>query len=261
MQALAPGETTFLVPIGATITTTSGSGVAGDNSQDWRLTNQGSIIGNLSGVAFFSTTPNGARFDNYGTVQGNNNVSGGAAAGVNMRSGGVLANHDTGQITSNSDGVYVAIAGAEVINDGLIQGAGGLTSVYFAAGGTLTQTATGRIRGGLGVIFNGGLVAGSNAGSIAVSRHGLWARAGANGSFTNTGTISTSGTSFDAVRAEGGAVIDLLSGGDDHGHGPDGQRAACAGRRLHDQRQERHPDGERGWPTTASMRRPAGPST
>jgi hypothetical protein len=68
--------------------------------------------------------------------------------------------------------------------------------VYFDAGGTLTQGATGTIGSnggtGYGVVFNAGNLAGSNAGTIfgASSTFAFWARGSTTGAFSNSGTFS-----------------------------------------------------------------------
>lgn len=124
-----------------------------------------------------------------------------------------------GSVTGATSGVSLATptAGAAVFtNSGTVRGNGAGTSaaaVYFDVGGTLNQSSTGRLLGNYGVIFNAGGAAGSNAGQISVSRHGVWSRAASSGTFQNAGSILTNGASYDAVRVEGASTLTISGPG------------------------------------------------
>ena len=212
LQDLSATLSTFTAPAGTVITTSAGNGVEGNAARNWTLLNQGSIAGFTGGVSLSSLVNGGAIFENFGSVVGNGGV------GVAMSKGGTLTNHEAASIISTRDGVSMSQAGA-VINYGWIRGAStgtNNTSVYFALGGSFTQSASGEIAGVHGVLFNAGTLGGSNAGAIDVTGNGLWARANSTGSFSHTGTISTTGafgTKMGAARVQGGASLTLTGGG------------------------------------------------
>ncbi len=65
LQTYSPGATTFDVPTTSVIT---GSGISGNNAQNWYLTIEGSVGGTSMGVSLSSATAGGATIDNFGTV-------------------------------------------------------------------------------------------------------------------------------------------------------------------------------------------------
>lgn len=74
LQTLSPGSTTFQAAASTVVNVSSGSGVVGDNSQNWQLTNYGLITtssgGAVSAVQLNSAVTNGALLDNYGSITG-----------------------------------------------------------------------------------------------------------------------------------------------------------------------------------------------
>ncbi|WP_454763033.1 autotransporter family protein [Cupriavidus campinensis] len=213
LQSLDPIATDFFVGSSTVVTTASGDGVTGDNSRDWTLSNFGAITGAANGV-FLQSANNAARFENNGSVTSLGTGPGGIQAGVNLEGGGTIINHDGATIKGSMYGVYASSAGVTVQNDGLIQAPSG-TGVFLQQGGTFTQGSAGRVTGSFGVVFSGGIVAGSNSGVIVVLGNALWVQNHATGAFDNTGGfIATRGTVGDrvAVFASNGGSIDLHGG-------------------------------------------------
>ncbi|UVE19454.1 autotransporter outer membrane beta-barrel domain-containing protein [Pseudomonas sp. LS44] len=159
LQGVSPTDAEVLLPAGNSVNTAAGNGIEGDTSQDWKLSNQGTISGASHGV-FLQSASGNASFDNAG------NVSGG----------------------SGSDDA----------------------AVFFSGGGSLTQAAGGTLNGTHGAVFDGGSVAGSNAGNITAGGNGLWLRNGASGSFVNSGRVETSTR---AVYVTDGGSLELTGVG------------------------------------------------
>ena len=202
LQNTGPANSkTFVILSDSEITPATGDGVSANSTQNWDITNNGSITGQTGGIRFGSANVNattGAQIKNFGSIVNLGTASGGANAGIVALRGGGIINQQGGSITSQSDGIYAAVAQTSVTNSGTI--GANLTGVYFNAGGTFNQTATGIVEGvtgansvTYGVIANAGIFTGSNAGSISALGNGYayWQRGGS-GSFTNTGSLSAS---------------------------------------------------------------------
>ena len=205
LQTLSPGSTTFDAPAGTVINASSGDGVDGNNAQNWVFTNHGSITGAAAGVSLSSATLNGLTLDNFSTIKGN------GSAGLALTNGGQLNNHAGATIAGSANGVQISGAGSAVSNDGSITpGSDGYSAVYFDAGGTFTQSATGTLGtnggAGYGVVFNSGSVAGTNAGTIygGSANNAFWTRNSSTGAFSNSGTFSAN---FGAVLASNGVTL------------------------------------------------------
>lgn len=205
LQTLSPGSTTFDAPAGTVINASSGNGVEGNNAQNWVFTNHGSITGAVGGVSLSSATLNGVTLDNFSTIKGN------GSKGLSLTNGGQLNNHVGATIAGAADGVQINGAGSALSNAGSITaGSNSFSAVYFDAGGTFTQSATGTVGTnggtGYGVVFNSGSVAGANAGIIygASTTYAFWTRSTATGAFSNSGTFSA-GTG--AVLASSGVTL------------------------------------------------------
>jgi autotransporter family porin len=168
LQLLDPASDTFLVPVRTVINNTgSSAGISGDNSKNWQLTNYGSVKAIGSGIVLGSTTPNSVQLDNFGVIQG---ITDGLATGVWLNNGGTLRNHLGASIGSDAFYGVLSFGVATVVNDGDISGAS--SGVRLGAGGSLTQSATGRLNGNIsspGLLIDTGAFAVNNAGSITSS--------------------------------------------------------------------------------------------
>jgi outer membrane autotransporter protein len=212
----AAGSTTFDVSASSVINS-PGDGISGDASQDWTVSNEGSITGASAGIRLLSATVNGATIDNFGSIVNIGSVGGGANAGIVLRNGGTVTNHVGATINSQSDGIYTNAAGSSVTNDGAI--VANVTGVYFGAGGTFMQGASGSIHDNgapvtYGVISDGGTLTGSNAGTIEATSIAVLYRGGT-GTFTNTNTLTGSvGVELDTtgVTVANGGTITGTSG-------------------------------------------------
>ncbi|MFK4442772.1 hypothetical protein ABH944_002882 [Caballeronia udeis] len=205
LQSLSPGSTTFDASVGTMINASTGDGVDGNNAQNWVFTNHGSITGASLGISLSSATLNGLTLDNFSSIQCK------TAQGVLLTNGGQLTNHAGATIAGALDAVSVIGAGSSVSNDGFVTtGSNSSAGVYFAAGGSFTQSAAGTVGTnggtGYGVVFNTGGVAGTNAGMVygASATYAFWARGAATGTFSNSGTFSA-GTG--AVLASNGVTL------------------------------------------------------
>jgi len=212
LQNLDATATDFVVLQASVIDTATGDGVTGDNSRDWTLFNFGAVTGAVNGV-FLQSANNAAHFENAGSVTSLGTATGVAQAGVNLQGGGTIVNREDSTITGSMDGVYASSAGVTVQNYGIIQGTSG-TGVYLQQGGTFTQGDLGRTGGHFGVVFSGGVVAGSNRGLIFGQGNALWVQNGATGSFDNSdGVIATRGLDRGAaVFASNGGSVDVRGG-------------------------------------------------
>lgn len=191
LQTLSPGSANFNVPAGTAINTSAGDGIDGNNAQNWRLTNSGAINGAFIGVLLSSATVGGATLDNFSSIRGSR------FDGVQLSNGGRVTNHAGASIVGLEDAVFVNGAGSIVENDGsIVTFDNNAASVYFSAGGIFTQSATGTVGTnggvGVGVVFEGGSFAGSNAGVIygGSATYALLADSGAPSTFSNSGTLS-----------------------------------------------------------------------
>ncbi len=227
LQDLSPGSTTFNVASAVVITTSAGGAIQADSTQDWVLTNAGSVTGATFGIELGALTATGASFDNTGTVVAN----GATDAGITFTSAGTFVNHGTGSVTANGAGVVLA-AGGSASNDGVINtGAGGVT---FQNGGTFTQSATGSIltNGAVttssGVVASGGTVGGTNAGTIDVAQFGVLYNGAATGTFSNSAGGQITGAQS-GVRVTGTARLDLVNAGTITGNATGGVDFATAG--------------------------------
>ena len=210
LQTLSPGASRFDAPSGTVVNAASGDGVSGSNAQNWTLSNEGSISGAANGVNLSSAAANGARVDNYGSVQG------GASIGIAMSNGGTVYNHAGASVSGAQNGVYMAVDGGAVSNDGTISAnAASGTAVNFISGGSFTQGASGLISGFTGIVSNGGSFVGTNAGTVAVTGVALRIGGGSlEGTFTNHvgATLQTSGN-VNAVEFAGNTFATLVNNG------------------------------------------------
>ena len=195
LQALSPGSTTFQAAASTVVNVTSGNGVAGDNSQNWQLTNFGSIstdsLGGFAAVQLNSASNNGALLDNYGSIAGTGGA-GGSALGVLLPNGGTINNYAGGQISSTGFYGILSQAGlATISNDGAISGSS--SGIRLGTGGSVTQSQTGTITSssGAGILNDNGPLSISNAGSISGSSGaGVFARGTTTGTIVNSGSIT-----------------------------------------------------------------------
>ena len=180
----------FTINYNTSIVTGSGDGVFGDGSQNWTVTN-------------------------YGTV------SGGTANGIGLGNGGTISNNlysstsTVGTIIGATDGAYIAGAPGSVTNAGTIIGTGN-NGVELTVGGAVTNAASGTIAGGSngvamysgnGTVGNYGDISGTDGagvslnaaylGNVTVGNGGLITGsdygvklAGGTGSLDNNGTIN-----------------------------------------------------------------------
>jgi autotransporter family porin len=145
LQTLDPTTAIFVAPATTTIATaTFADGISGDSSKDWQLTNHGSITTNGSfanaTIWLNSATINALRVENFGRIADSMQ-----APTILLSNGGTIINHSGASISAA--GYYVILssgAGATitVVNDGDISG---LSAIRLAAGGSVTQSATGTI--------------------------------------------------------------------------------------------------------------------
>ena len=180
----------FTINYNTSIVTGSGDGVFGDGSQNWTVTN-------------------------YGTV------SGGSANGIGLGNGGTISNNlysstsTFGTIIGATDGAYIAGAPGSVGNAGTIIGTGN-NGVELTAGGAVGNAVSGTISGGSngvamfsgsGTVSNYGSIGGTagagvsldaaylgnvtvgNSGLITGSDYGV-KLAGGSGSLNNSGTVN-----------------------------------------------------------------------
>jgi len=123
LQVLSPGSATFVAPLGTVVDGGFGTGVLGDASQNWQITNRGTLrttgISGTSGVDLNSLTTGSLRLDNYGTIAGDS-TSG--ANGLRLPNGGTVYNHVGAHIVSNGFYGIVANGAVNITNDGDITG-------------------------------------------------------------------------------------------------------------------------------------------
>lgn len=194
------------------------------------LTNSGAIMGD-------GTLGEGVVLDAGGTVA---NLAGGTIAGAG---GGVVGYQyvtdlsNNGSIGASSGAAVDLTAGGSVGNAGMISGA--TDGIYFASGGTLTNSSTGKITGGTdgvdapagarvtnagtitgtgndGVLLNGGLLDNQKGGVILGGANGIYAGGGA--IVGNSGIISDNSTAGAmlgdnvALNNLGGGLISGVTG-------------------------------------------------
>jgi hypothetical protein len=205
---------------------------------------QGANRGVEIGRGFFETLDNSGTISgttdfgaalNVGTV--NNRSSGliqGAAGGIYINSGGVVnAGTVVGSSTAGT-GVRILSAAGAVSNSGSIIGGTADDGVHLLAGGSVTNSGTGRIQGHSGIVIGGAagtvdnsatvvststgtkgsgvyLGQGGNltnelGGLITASRHAI-SVAGAAATIVNLGTLQTTGTFASAVFSGVGATL------------------------------------------------------
>ncbi|WP_368541159.1 autotransporter outer membrane beta-barrel domain-containing protein [Enterobacter soli] len=210
------GTDPFVMPSPNSINVASGSGIVGDNSQDWQVTidDGATVTGNLFGINLNSAT--GTTVLNLGgDVTTTGGGSGGSAAGVRLSNGGTANILSTGSIDSSSDGIYLSTGGT-VNNSGAISGASGGTSVYFSSGtGNYIGIGGSSIGGGYGIIADAGTATVSNAGNIGVLHNGIWFRDSASGSISNQagGVINSTSTSNYGIEISASGVVTITNAG------------------------------------------------
>ncbi|WP_158934279.1 autotransporter outer membrane beta-barrel domain-containing protein [Burkholderia sp. S171] len=213
LQTLDPTTATFVAPAATTIKVT-GTGISGNNSKDWQLTNNGSITTTSSGfdagIQLDSATASGVKLDNFGSISAPNQV-----AAVQLNNGGTIVNHGGASISSGQFyGILAtgrtAAAVTNIFNDGNISGSSGAVALTY--GGSVTQSATGTLSSSApGIINNSGPITINNAGLITSSASfGLYIRGTSTGTITNTGTISGAGA---GVFLQGTAAVTLTNSG------------------------------------------------
>ncbi|GKX57407.1 hypothetical protein SOASR030_35190 [Leminorella grimontii] len=171
-------------------------GIVGRNTADWAL-----VIDNGAGIraenGVYLDSQNGRSvLNNSGNIISSGRGNNGDSFGVRLQAGGTVSNSRSGVVNSQSDGIFV-MNGGKVVNDGLIQGGGSLTAVYFKGGnGVYVGSDSSTLSGGYGVITNAGYGEVINAGNISVKNYGVWFRNGSGGKLINQegGTIVTPGT-------------------------------------------------------------------
>lgn len=144
LQALAPGESDFILPNGSAIQSASGNGIEADGSQNWILNVQGNITAAVDGIRLTSALDGGAYITNSGRIQG---VSG---VGVEMLNGGTLVNQAAGVIMGNT-GVSFSSGTYTLYNAGRIEGIDAGISVSTASASHFTNQYGGTIVGDVGV--------------------------------------------------------------------------------------------------------------
>ncbi len=195
LQTLSPGSAVFEAPVGTNVNVGSGSAMIGDNSQNWQLTNRGTITTSSGGNGFAlqlgSAAANGVLVNNYGSITATSGPSN-AFNAVYLTNGGILNNYAGATIsTSSSYGILSSGAPATISNDGSISGVS--SAIRLGVGGSVTQSSTGTItgNGSPGILSDAGPLMISNAGSITGgSTAGVFARGTTAGTVTNSGTIS-----------------------------------------------------------------------
>ena len=206
-----PGQNPVIIGYGSqgAVGTVSGGyfAIDGGASQDWDITNYGTLSGTTAGVILRL----GGTVNNAGLTA---LISGGPSSSGVVAQGGALTLDNAGTITGGG-GVYLA-AGGSVSNSGSIAGTSGFSSgVYLALGGDVRNNAGGHIVGHSGITSNGTLASVYNYGTIAAaygtatSRHAIDFRG--NGTIANLGTAAlidnTAGR--DAVRGSALAITDI----------------------------------------------------
>ena len=112
-------------------------------------------------------------------------------------------------VTNSGDAVYAKTSAWTIANDGTVAGGGSGYGIDLRAGGTVTNAATARITGDIGVYISGAAGTVVNSGSIGGASVGIALRAG--GAVTNTGTATISGNI--GVYISGGAGTVINGGG------------------------------------------------
>ncbi|MCM7587698.1 autotransporter outer membrane beta-barrel domain-containing protein [Enterobacter chuandaensis] len=213
---LATGAGPFTMPGTNTITTSSGAGITGGNTDDWDLTIESgaAVTGANFGINFGSLSGNSV-LNLGGQVTTTGTGSAGTAAGVKLDNGGTINIQSTGGVESSSDGIYLSNGGT-INNSGSVSGADGGTSVYLNAG-TMTYTgdSTSAIGGGYGIIANGGTASVTNAGNIDVLHNGIWFRNGSSGSIINEagGSINSANVSDYGIYVSASGTVDITNAG------------------------------------------------
>ncbi|MEJ8824062.1 autotransporter outer membrane beta-barrel domain-containing protein [Variovorax humicola] len=232
LQTLSPGAASFDAPA-LTVINTTGNGIEGDNSQNWILTNSGTVTATTSGVFLQSQLVNSVQLDNFGSITQNiGALDNGGNAGVNLQNGGTLNNHAGASVTAASDAVWLGATGT-VINSGTILGpASGIYSgvksdssgvvVVNNNGGTIDASTGVFLQGNGSSISNSGTITGRSGTAIrlAGSNSALTLDTGAalNGDVVSTGTgntltlqgngsASNAITGFDGLTMSGGTWL------------------------------------------------------
>ncbi len=189
LSALGPaGSSIFIAPTSTIVNVNGNSAVAGDASQNWNLTNYGT----LQATSFWPTvllnslSAGGVLLDNHGKIEGLDPTTGG---GVQLNNSGTVINRVGAQITSAGFyGITAGTAGTNISNSGTISG---YSSGIRMAGGTFTQTQSGVLSGpnGAGLLNDGGQLAVDNAGLMTGGGWGIFLRGTTTGTVINSGSI------------------------------------------------------------------------
>ncbi|MFA9438794.1 autotransporter outer membrane beta-barrel domain-containing protein [Uliginosibacterium sp. sgz301328] len=175
LNSAYPGQSHFTLPADGLITNT-GTAIQGDNSQDWQLTNDGSVEAsgsNASGVKLGSAQLNGASVFNYGNIATSTTSSNGPA-GVQFTNGGVVYNYVGGTISGGSDGLHTDHGSIGVFNYGSIT-ASSQSGIYSGEGAIIHNYAGATISGNYGIVSNGNVdVAIVNDGTITARSKVIW---------------------------------------------------------------------------------------
>jgi hypothetical protein len=174
----------------------------------------GTITGGTSGIYMYKVA---GTVINAGLIQATEALS----TGVTLAAGGTVANAAGAVIAGYHQGVFIAGAPADIYNAGTIlaDGAsadtfGGYAGVVMAAGGTLTNAASGRIGGAdYGVVATSLASAMFNAGTIDGQLNG-------GVSLRDGGSISNAGSIYGGLRgiAGQGGTVAVFNSGDITGH-------------------------------------------
>ncbi len=197
----------------------------------------GVIQGGGVGVVIYNnanTVTNQGTVLNFGSIGG----IGTHANGAELDSGGLISNAAGGIITGSNHGAEIDLASstqtALVANQGVINGGStGNAGVYLQGGGTVSNTGTGSIVGGLqGVLFGDSSAAGGtlvNNGYIGATGAGAAVAFFKAGTLTNAGTIGGATETGDAVSFASGFADPLH-------HRPRRRVSRHGGRREHGRR-------------------------
>ena len=246
---VAGGDAGIYLGIGGGVSNNAGGLVTGATGVlslgTLTLVNRGTVTGSNAGAAGVNTSGTGSTVTNYGTVQG-------GTQGVVLNNGGTVYNYTSAAVIrgtstaaqADASGIY-ANGNLTLVNQGIVTTAstGNSYGVQVTGVGTITNSGTissgaagGVLLGGGGSVTNqnGGTISTSGANAVrlnatgtltndvgatitnSASVKGTGVNLVAGGTITNRGTISTSGSSGQAILTGAGAGVDnygLVSGG------------------------------------------------